>query len=228
MSDQGRARARRDVSVEARLRLWTDDAHQLGTENTEGEQRTRNEQNQAQHVRPPCAPPFCAFCVLCGCPACEPGIHFGHTVLGPDLLRLGNAESAGVVWEGPGQKRYGNGQMREAGNGQMREVGSEMREAAGGLGDPFALLPEGLQRELRALGNKPSQQRVRALIVALCELAPRTKHDLANLLGRKPKHIAERYLGPMLLSGAIVLEHPDPTHPNQAYRAATPPKEDDE
>ena len=67
--------------VKARLRQWTDDGHQLGAENTEGEQRTRNGRNPAQHARPTSAPtpnPFCAFCVLCGSPDCDPGTHLPH------------------------------------------------------------------------------------------------------------------------------------------------------
>ena len=67
--------------LKARLRQWTDDGHQLGAENTEGEQRTRNGRNQAQHTRPTSAPtpiPFCAFCVLRGSPYCDPGTHLPH------------------------------------------------------------------------------------------------------------------------------------------------------
>jgi hypothetical protein len=38
--------------VKARPRQWTDDGYQLGAENTEGEQRTRNGRSQAQLARP--------------------------------------------------------------------------------------------------------------------------------------------------------------------------------
>jgi hypothetical protein len=74
--DVGRIRRRKaghHYRVEARLRQWTDDGHQLGAENTE--QGTRNGRSQDWYT------PFCAFCVLCGSPGCDPGTHFGRTVL---------------------------------------------------------------------------------------------------------------------------------------------------
>jgi len=71
-------RARSPYRDKARARQWTDGGHQLGAENTE--HGTEN-QEWAESGRPTSAPTLCAFCVLCGSPQCDPGTHFGHTVL---------------------------------------------------------------------------------------------------------------------------------------------------
>lgn len=169
-------------------------------------------------------------------------------VLGPDLLRLENAESAGVMWEASHTRGDSEGVAWEAAdsasvagpprdsNGISHDSKTPMWEAAG---SPMweapkrpvrkADLPFGLRQALRRIGKRSSPEAVTEVIRELCRFQPMTKAQLASLLQRNPRHVAERYLAAMVVSGDLVLRFPNqPAHPDQAYRASTPPKEDDE
>jgi ATP-dependent DNA helicase RecG len=123
-------------------------------------------------------------------------------------------------------------EVRQVPGGQMRQPPVQMRQPPAQMRQPLVeaqeTLPDALRRDLEALGKKPSPERVRELIAALCRLSPRTKQELAALLGRTPKHIADRFLRPMVQAGELVLVHSDPNHPAQAYRTVDRPEKDNE
>ena len=127
--------------------------------------------------------------------------------------RMGEAPCA------PGQAAGGAmGQAPAA----MGQAPAAVGQAPAAMGQALESLPEALRRELDELKKRPSSAQVHALILALCRIAPRTKQDLATLLGRTPKHVVNRFLTPMVRSGELEMQHPDPTHPAQAYRTTSP------
>jgi ATP-dependent DNA helicase RecG len=88
-------------------------------------------------------------------------------------------------------------------------------------------LPFGLRQALRRLGKRSSAEAIMEVIRDLCRFQPMTKAQLAALLQRSPRHVAERYLAAMVASGELVLRFPEqPAHPEQAYGAPIQPKKD--
>ena len=61
--------------------------------------------------------------------------------------------------------------------------------------------------------------KMRELIWQLCQIQSLTVSQLAGLLNRHPEGIRNRFLSEMVREGVLLARYPDPTHPEQAYRA---------
>jgi len=82
-------------------------------------------------------------------------------------------------------------------------------------------LPLELKVELRRLPLRVPAERLRALILALCQLDPLEPRRLGKLLQRDPAVLVRKHLTPMVRDGLLALTHPEKrNHPGQAYRAA--------
>ncbi len=160
-------------------------------------------------------------------------------VLGPDLLRLENAESAGVMWEAS----HTRGEAPAEKWGVDRVKWGADRETWGVPANPpptyesrtiqsesvAGLLPADLQIELRDLGKRSPREKVVRLIVDLCRISPRSPRELAALLRRNQRYLTENILSPLVAGGTLVLAYPEkPAHPDQAYCVPPTPGEADE
>lgn len=76
-----------------------------------------------------------------------------------------------------------------------------------------------MTRVFREGQRAESGNQVRDLICAITRHHFLTRAQLAMLLGRAEASIQNHYLRKMLKDGSLVLKHPDPNHPDQAYRA---------
>jgi ATP-dependent DNA helicase RecG len=120
------------------------------------------------------------------------------------------------------------------------ELGSDRGELGPDRGEPSpvenaagvpdrSMLPAELSTRLAKLGRRPRQGPLRAMILRLCAWRPLRAAELAAILQVRPDKLTERHLAAMLAVGALVRTHPDnPTHPDQAYRAAQPERPADD
>ena len=70
------------------------------------------------------------------------------------------------------------------------------------------------------LGQRHPPERVRDLVVELCQRRPWRADELALLLQRNPESIRQNYLRPLLAQKRIAMTLPDTPHsPQQAYRS---------
>jgi ATP-dependent DNA helicase RecG len=86
----------------------------------------------------------------------------------------------------------------------------------------FPDVPPELWPALARLGKRSPPSDVREVVRRLCALRPFRLEELARLLRRQPDWVRKSYTTPMVREG--VLEYTagaTPTHPGQAYRAAT-------
>lgn len=82
-------------------------------------------------------------------------------------------------------------------------------------------LPGQLAARIGALGQRHPPERVRDLVVELCQRRPWRADELALLLQRNPESIRQNYLRPLLAQKRIAMTLPDaPRSPQQAYRSA--------
>lgn len=81
-------------------------------------------------------------------------------------------------------------------------------------------LPGQLAARIGALGQRHPPERVRDLVVELCQRRPWRADELALLLQRNPESIRQNYLRPLLAQKRIAMTLPDTPHsPQQAYRS---------
>lgn len=112
-------------------------------------------------------------------------------------------------------------QQNESGsqhNGPSSQHNAEQSDG----GQPTTADWEGLMARalvLREHERAKSAEQVRALILELTTDRFLTLRQLAELLNRAEGTLQNHYLRGMLRSGELELRHPDPTHPQQAYRA---------
>jgi ATP-dependent DNA helicase RecG len=82
-------------------------------------------------------------------------------------------------------------------------------------------LPGELDQTVKALGDRPRQEPLRAAIEALCRWRPLSAEELGQILRVSAHNLSKRHLSPMVAAGRLVRTHPEhPNHPAQAYRAA--------
>ena len=80
-------------------------------------------------------------------------------------------------------------------------------------------VPEKLQERISKLGKKVSQNEIKAIIIELCEIHPRTRKELAGILHKSEEYLRKEIL-PGMLGNELSLLYPDrPNTPNQAYTA---------
>lgn len=81
-------------------------------------------------------------------------------------------------------------------------------------------LPAKLQQAVERLGGRPAPEDLREIILALGRLRWWTPAELARVLARKkPAHLTEKHLTPLVQEGLLERRYPDnPAHPQQAYR----------
>jgi ATP-dependent DNA helicase RecG len=89
-------------------------------------------------------------------------------------------------------------------------------------------LPKGLRERVLNLGSRASsRETLNVLIVDLCRFRSWNNEELSHLLKRNQKGLYNFYLAGLLASNRLQYTHPDlVNHPQQAYRATTPTKED--
>lgn len=81
-------------------------------------------------------------------------------------------------------------------------------------------LPEELQDSLQDLGERTTEpETLREAIRMLCSFGEWTKKNLALVLNRRPQHLAQKYLRPMIKEGILEYTIPEtPKDRRQAYR----------
>ena len=80
------------------------------------------------------------------------------------------------------------------------------------------VIPKDLQERIDNLGQRAKKDVVKQIILDLCKLKPRTKKELAEILGKREDHIQKEYLSEML-GKEIEYTLPDtPSSRNQAYK----------
>ncbi|WP_267421733.1 ATP-binding protein [Methylobacterium sp. GC_Met_2] len=63
----------------------------------------------------------------------------------------------------------------------------------------------------------------RLLIEALCQWRPLSLSEIADLIGKTPTHVSQKYLTPMVASQVLEYSFPEmPQHPEQKYKASKP------
>jgi len=83
----------------------------------------------------------------------------------------------------------------------------------------FPPLPEELKQQLASLGERSKRGEIKDLIKKLCSLGPLQLTQLAQILGRNPRHLRDRHLSKMVGKRELVYQYPNqPAHPQQAYR----------
>ena len=83
------------------------------------------------------------------------------------------------------------------------------------------VIPKDLQERIDNLGQRAKKDVVKQIILDLCKLKPRTKKELAEILGKREDHIQKEYLSEML-GKEIEYTLPDtPSSRNQAYKVIT-------
>ena len=84
-------------------------------------------------------------------------------------------------------------------------------------------LPTDLRRTIDGLGSRPRKERLRDVIEAICAARGwTTSGDIARFLHFSQRKLSGRHLTPMVEAGRLVRRYPgNPTHPDQAYRAAS-------
>ena len=79
---------------------------------------------------------------------------------------------------------------------------------------------ESLKERLKKIGKRTEAKEIKALILELCKLKPRSSSDLEALLKRKRKYLLDRYLKPLIDEGLLEYTNPkNPNDPTQAYRS---------
>lgn len=80
-------------------------------------------------------------------------------------------------------------------------------------------LPDELKARLGALGQRPRQDTLRSLILALCAWKPFSARSLGQMLGdRDPKNSVRLHLGPMVEAGELAYTIPEMLNqPDQKY-----------
>lgn len=83
-------------------------------------------------------------------------------------------------------------------------------------------LPPDLTAAVKALGTRPRQGPLRDVIASLCGWRPLKPAELSSILGIRADNLTKRHLTEMVAEGRLRRLFPDePTHPNQAYAAAS-------
>ena len=81
-------------------------------------------------------------------------------------------------------------------------------------------LPTDLQALTADLGQRSQPDKVRDVIIRLCQYRAWQAAELATLFGRNPGYLGTQYLRPLVSAGVLTYTMPDqPNHPHQAYRA---------
>lgn len=107
----------------------------------------------------------------------------------------------------------------EAETGQQTEGFPAQTEGLEPKTEGFGL-PSDLREAIERLGGRPAPEALRDVIVALGRFRWWTAAELARVLGRKkPAHLTEKHLAPLVKEGRLERRYPDnPAHPQQAYR----------
>jgi ATP-dependent DNA helicase RecG len=106
--------------------------------------------------------------------------------------------------------------IRQRTGSQDRPLSAELRA----LPAEFPPLPADLTEAVQSLGKRAPPEQVQQVIAQLCRWRALRAAELAIILGRDPRYLRQRYLGPMLKRGRLKRTFPDqPQHPAQAYEA---------
>ena len=110
--------------------------------------------------------------------------------------------------------------QHNAESSQRNEASSQHNAEGSQHNDPVLADAELLAIAAPARGKArlpPSQ--MKELIRQLCERRSLTVAQIAGLLNRHPEGIRNRFLSEMVRERSLLTTHPDPTHPEQSYRA---------
>lgn len=132
--------------------------------------------------------------------------------LGPKAqLPVGEALALEADRPEPTSDRPGSGPDRPELTADRRESEAERPE-----------LPPDLAVAVKALGVRPRQGPLRDVIASLCTWRPLKPAELGAILGIRADNLTKRHLTEMVAEGRLRRLFPDePTHPNQAYAAAS-------
>ena len=108
-------------------------------------------------------------------------------------------------------------------SGESEPLCGEFPSLSGELATLYGEFPKELKEDLKKLGKRASPEKVKSIILRLCDVKPLKLAELSAFLKRDPKYIRENYLTSLTTTGKLELLHPhQPNHPHQAYRTKKP------
>lgn len=151
------------------------------------------------------------------------------------LKQMGKSSATHYV---PTQILLGEGLAAESGalstksEGLSPDLKALSPEPSGLSPDPIresllAELPEELAMQIGRLGQRTrDKDRLRSLLLDLCERRFYRADELARITGRNTEYLQKDYLSPLIGEGRLVYKYPgDPNHPHQAYGFPPMPSE---
>lgn len=83
-------------------------------------------------------------------------------------------------------------------------------------------LPQALQQKIRSLGSRSKPELMEDVILEICTVRAYNLDELSKILKRRPHHIREKFLNPLMKQGKIGYAIPEViNHPKQAYKTIT-------
>ncbi|MFN5285618.1 MAG: ATP-binding protein, partial [Planctomyces sp.] len=138
-----------------------------------------------------------------------------------EILQAGSQHNDGSSQHNDGSSQHNGGSSQHnGGSSQHNDGSSQHNDGSSQRTDPVL---DGA--ELLAIAAPAREKarlapaKMRELIWQLCQIQSLTVSQLAGLLNRHPEGIRNRFLSEMVREGVLLARYPDPTHPEQAYRA---------
>ena len=80
-------------------------------------------------------------------------------------------------------------------------------------------IPDDIKAEINALGTRADRNKVKSIVLKLCNWKELRSVELAEILGRSEKYDLRTFITPLRAAGKIVYTIPDMVnHPDQAYK----------
>ncbi|MFN6334711.1 MAG: RNA-binding domain-containing protein [Planctomyces sp.] len=145
-----------------------------------------------------------------------------------EILQAGSQHNDGSSQHNDGSSQHNGGSSQHNGGSSQHNDGSSQHNGGssqhnGGSSQRTDPVLDGA--ELLAIAAPAREKarlapaKMRELIWQLCQIQSLTVSQLAGLLNRHPEGIRNRFLSEMVREGVLLARYPDPTHPEQAYRA---------
>ncbi|MFO0177354.1 MAG: hypothetical protein ACK55P_09145 [Planctomyces sp.] len=145
-----------------------------------------------------------------------------------EILQAGSQHNGGSSQHNDGSSQHNDGSSQHNGGSSQHNGGSSQHNDGSSQhndGSSQRTDPVLDGAELLAIAAPAREKarlapaKMRELIWQLCQIQSLTVSQLAGLLNRHPEGIRNRFLSEMVREGVLLARYPDPTHPEQAYRA---------
>jgi ATP-dependent DNA helicase RecG len=145
-----------------------------------------------------------------------------------EILQAGSQHNDGSSQHNDGSSQHNDGSSQHNGGSSQHNGGSSQHNDGSSQhndGSSQRTDPVLDGAELLAIAAPAREKarlapaKMRELIWQLCQIQSLTVSQLAGLLNRHPEGIRNRFLSEMVREGVLLARYPDPTHPEQAYRA---------